>query len=601
MTQVKKLYCIASSLICCFIFQLTGQSQSLQVPFYDDFSKPSLLTPDSTLWLPSGVTLNNSYAINPPTQFVATFDGRNQFGRPYNAATNNAFGETDSLTSRPIDLSGFTPNDSLLLSFFLQPKGLGDLPDPEDSLIVRFRNRQMAWVNVYRNDSTVKSTTRFGQVFLNVRDTSYLHDKFQFAFVTKGRQSGAFDVWHLDYVFLEKQSNRLKPQGFYNDIAVQNIEGSILKYYRSMPMRQFVSNADNEIADSLSVNINNLRPDLLSLGSKWEINELISGQNILTAQAANLQFFLRQVTNKFAVPKLTIPAQEKATLSYGFKVFSTDFQSGFVDGVDFTRNDSLFVTSELDDFYAYDDGTAEVGADVDLRLGSVAIQFVLNQPDTLGAVRINFTPYFRDQTGNDFLLQVFSNRNGRPDRAITQQTIQVAYPETLNGFVEYELSRSVAVTDTFYVGWSRLADEAIAVGFDKNSPQFADKIFYNLGSSWQTNRSRNGINRVNGSFMIRPVMGFRASGPEGETEVPLASEPTSNDDFIVFPNPASHIINWGKKGEFIAQIFELNGRLILEERTNKGTMNVSSLSSGMYLLRLSNRNESFNKKIIIIN
>jgi hypothetical protein len=225
----------------------------------------------------------------------------------------------------------------------------------------------------------------------------------------------------------------------------------------------------------------------------------------------------------------------------------------------------------------------------------------LNQPDTLGAVRINFTPYFRDQADNDFFLQVFSNKNGKPDEAITQQTIKVAYPASLNGFIEYELDKSIAVADTFYVGWSRLSDESIAVGFDKNSPQFSDKIFYNLGSEWQTNRSRNGINRINGSFMLRPVMGFRSNGSNTENERPLANEPIYLDDLIVFPNPASQKISWGKKGEFIAQMFELNGRLVLEERTNQGHLNVSRLNSGTYLLRLSNAKESYSKKIILLN
>lgn len=602
MNQVKRFYCIALLLICCSVFNLSVRSQSLKVPFYDDFSKPGLLTPDSTLWLPSGVVLNNSYAINPPTQFVATFDGRNKLGRPYNSAADNAFGETDSLTSRSINLSGFSAKDSLILSFFLQPKGLGDLPDPEDSLIVRFRNRNLQWVDVWKNDA-IKAKPQFEQIFLTINDSTFFHDKFQFEFVTKGRQSGPFDAWHLDYVFLESQSKRLPQRGFYTDIAVQNIPGSILKYYRSMPMRQFLANADNEVADSLTVNILNLRPtnqgDLLE--SKWVVNELVTSTNILNAKATNLQFYTGQLTNKFRLPKLTIPPTNKAILSYGFKIFSTDFQSAFVDGVDFTRNDSLFVTSELDDFYAYDDGTAEVGADVDLRLGSVAVQFVLNQPDTLGAVKINFTPYFRDQTGNDFLLQVFSNKEGKPDKAITQQTIKVAYPASLNGFIEYELNKSVAVTDTFYVGWSRLSDESVAIGFDKNSPQFSDKIFYNLGSEWQTNRSRNGINRINGSFMLRPVMGFRNNGSNAENEKPLASELIYRDDLVIFPNPASQKISWRKEGEFIAQVFELNGRLLLEERTNQGYLIVSGLNSGTYLLRLSNTKEFYYKKIILLN
>ncbi|MFB0947073.1 MAG: T9SS type A sorting domain-containing protein, partial [Spirosomataceae bacterium] len=88
------------------------------------------------------------------------------------------------------------------------------------------------------------------------------------------------------------------------------------------------------------------------------------------------------------------------------------------------------------------------------------------------------------------------------------------------------------------------------------------------------------------------VMGFRSNGSNTENERPLAIEPLYRDNLIVFPNPASQKISWGKKGEFVAQIFELSGRLLLEERTNQGYLNVSGLSSGTYLLRLSNAKES---------
>ena len=228
----------------CLAFLTTAHSQALKVPFYDDFSKPGLLTPDTTLWLPSGVTLNNSYAIAPPTQFVATFDGRDRFGTPYDFAISNSFGATDSLVSKPIDLSLITADSLLVLSFFYQAKGLGDLPDPEDSLIVRFKNQDSEWINVWRNDE-ITTTDSFTQVFLPVNDSAFLHGSFQFAFVTKGRQSGPFDVWHLDYVFLETQSKRAVEEGFYTDISVQDIPTPILKNYRSMPIRQFRANADH--------------------------------------------------------------------------------------------------------------------------------------------------------------------------------------------------------------------------------------------------------------------------------------------------------------------------------------------------------------------
>lgn len=591
---------IALNFLICFACVTSGRAQVLEVPFYDDFSKPGLLSPDSSFWLPSGVTLNNTYAVNPPSMFVATFDGRDNRGIPYDRTVNNAFGETDSLLSKPINLSKFTPDSTLILSFFYQPKGLGDLPDPEDSLLVRFKNRNLVWETVWRNDE-LSENNDFRQVFLPIIDSAFLHPNFQFAFVTKGRQSGPFDTWHLDYVYLETNSKRANEAGFYTDIAVQDIPSPILKHYRAMPIRQFQANAASELADELMVNVINLRRpgEGDRLRTKWIVNELVSGINLLDSTAATLQFFTGQVSNSLNLPQLNIPNTDSVVLSYGYKLFSSDFQSGFVDGVDFTRNDSLFVTAELTNYFAYDDGSAEVGADVDVRLGSVAVRFILNEPDTLGAVKINFTPYFKDQTGSNFLLQVFANNRGKPGRELHQQTVPVTYPKTLNGFVEYTLNGSVAVSDTFYVGWSRLTDEAIPVGFDKNSPQFSDQIFYNLGQDWQTNRSSTGVNRVNGSFMLRPVMGFRNNNTENPNELPLATENEATSEVIVFPNPTNDKIYWSITGTFHAAVYNSSGQKILSERTNRGFLNVSQLPNGLYFLHLSNNQTMFTQKFII--
>lgn len=573
-------------------------SQKLQIPFYDDFSQPGLLQPDSRLWLPSGVTLNNSYAINPPTQFVATFDGRDARGLPYDGANASSSGTTDSLVSRPIDLSNLTPKDSLILSFFWQPKGLGDLPDPDDSLVVKFRNRKNEWITVWRNDK-INPTNFFNQTLLTLKDTAYFHADFQFAFITKGRQSGPFDTWHVDYVYLEK--NRSKSVDTYNDIAVQTISTPLLKNYRSMPLRQFLVNPAKELTDTLKAQVNNLRPanGIVRLKTKWNITDTLSKRVYLDRGLPDLQPFRGQSTSIFGLSELAITPKDSAVLSYGFKVFSADTQTVFVQGVDFTRNDSLYNYAVLKNYYAYDDGTAEVGADVDLRLGSVAVQFVLNQPDTLGAIRINFTPYFKNQTNTDFLLRVFSSKNGKPDREIAQRTIKIAYPKFINGFIEYDLDRSIAVKDTFYVGWSRLSEETIAIGFDKNSPQFANRIFYNLGREWQSNIGQTGVPRINGSFMVRPVMGFRKSRDGVEEKKPLAAEPISDTDIIIYPNPAQNIVRWKTVGEFEVSVISMAGREMIRQRTNQGFIDVDTLENGMYILRLKNAATVFSKKFII--
>src|SRR3569832_395224 len=51
----------------------------LTLPFRDDFSYDGIY-PDPTLWTDSDVFINSSYADNPPTVGVATFDGIDKFG-----------------------------------------------------------------------------------------------------------------------------------------------------------------------------------------------------------------------------------------------------------------------------------------------------------------------------------------------------------------------------------------------------------------------------------------------------------------------------------------------------------------------------------------
>ena len=98
---------------------------NLVVPFIDDFSYKSNI-PDTSLWENKSVFVNRSYGYNPITIGVATFDGLNSFGRPYNINLTGTDSENaDTLTSRIIDLSGL---DSAYFMFFYQSQGLGNDP-----------------------------------------------------------------------------------------------------------------------------------------------------------------------------------------------------------------------------------------------------------------------------------------------------------------------------------------------------------------------------------------------------------------------------------------------------------------------------------------
>ena len=113
---------------------------SIFLPFFDDFSKDQNL-PDLALWdLLSPYTkvpkLSNQKGLHAPSKGVLTFDGADYYGVKYRTTLNA--GEADVLQSKPIDLSAYSPSDSVMLSFFLQPGGLGDLPETQDSFIVWF-------------------------------------------------------------------------------------------------------------------------------------------------------------------------------------------------------------------------------------------------------------------------------------------------------------------------------------------------------------------------------------------------------------------------------------------------------------------------------
>ena len=75
--------------------------------------------------------INRNYPINPISLGVATFDGLDSLGYPYDIMSNLDGKPADYLTSKPIDLSSV--NKAFLL-FYYQPKGIGDMPQTEDKL-----------------------------------------------------------------------------------------------------------------------------------------------------------------------------------------------------------------------------------------------------------------------------------------------------------------------------------------------------------------------------------------------------------------------------------------------------------------------------------
>ena len=121
----------------------------LSIPFIDDFSY-DFSNVNNDLWEISSVFVNRSYPINPPTIGVATFDGLNQFGRPY-SINSTIDGNADTLLSKAIDLSAI--NTAYFL-FYYQPQGIGDMPQIEDSIILEFLDNNLNWNIIWKKEGT---------------------------------------------------------------------------------------------------------------------------------------------------------------------------------------------------------------------------------------------------------------------------------------------------------------------------------------------------------------------------------------------------------------------------------------------------------------
>ena len=575
----------------------------LSLPFFDDFStasgRPGIDKPDPTRWQPgSGVYINNTMAIGQPTVNVASFDGLRANGLPYVQNNQLAQGYTDTLASLPITLAGLTAADSVYLSFYWQIKGVGESPDPGDSLTLQFLDNTGQWRTEWKVEGG-NPNNNFPQVFIPVRTVAYFHAGFAFRFRSYGRQSGPFDTWNIDYIYLNR--GRSLNDRFVRDVAARQNPGPLLKRYTAMPLTQYLVNPTAEIADSVTTDINNLFNNFNFTTFQFTIRDEVSGR-LLQNTPYNTSVLIPSLTSQTKTAKPTpitgLGSATRAVLRYKFDVITTDDQNPSIAGVNLRQNDTISATATLDNYYAYDDGTAEYGLQIGQR-ERVAVRFILNKPDVISGVRACIVPFRTNQTGQPFVISVYANANGRPGAVVYQKSFATQYPAYRNGFVDFTFDKGIPVKDTFYVGYQQISSvdtTLLRLGFDKNSP-FGAQIFYNGGSSWDQNLQNPNSTTLNfrGAFMLRPVMGGKDTGvvtatPEPEPIVPLRA----------YPNPTTGWIRWDVPRLTRLEVVSINGRVMLQLEPSPGqqTADLSHLPDGLYLLRLQDGQRVVVQKLI---
>ena len=583
-----------------------GKKDTLELPFFDDFSESNLY-PDSLRWLNNQVYVNNHFPYRPPTINVATFDGLDSKGNPYNKTINKDYSAPgDSLISQPINLkdsagSFYALSDSMVFSFFYQPNGLGYHLNGEDSLKLWFRAANNLWIKVWSVGGQA-ATSEFKHVSIPILDVNYLHKGFQFMFTTYTRQVGNANQWHIDYILLDKDRSSI--DDFYNDYAIQNAPSPLLKSFTQMPYSHFSEDPTIQIADSVYLRLSNLYkdPKALQIRHQAKYNGSIIASTEFINSTKNIGSQTSAVRN---LPSFTsfigLTGNQPIVINRLVEVRENGIAN------DYKQNDSILLTQEFSDFYAYDDGTAEQGFGFDQNTnpsnieGQIAYGFDVTKEDTLYAIATYFNEAVYDVSRKRFTYRIWKELSGvgsgTTDEVIYESDELSPTYSSANDwrtFTPHYLDTTLILSPgKYYIGWKQESMYNLNVGWDKNygyskTPEKTNQnIYYKTFGSWSN------ADLPSGTLMMRPHFG-------ASKEIYASEEKfdTVNNSVKMYPNPAENIVHFSKSFELI-RICDIQGKQILEF-WNSSNLDVSSLKEGAYFVFLSDNSKRFNTAKLII-
>ncbi len=559
---------------------------------------------DGALWIDNFAYINNSMAVNPPTIGVVTFDGTNEFGKAYVPGGVSSFGANDCFTSKPIHLN-YPASDSIYLSFFYQPQGIGYEPAPKDSLVVEFYDvDQRTWIHILNIPGD--TSTAFKQKLIPITNARFLKSGFQFRFKNWGNRSGNMDHWNIDYVRLDRLRNI--NDTLIDDVAFVYPPASILRRYREMPYTQFTQLDVDPKWENYMTNLSNTPKEICYkfIFSDQDGNVLNRYTEDYTPLSSDTNFIQPYSSNGYAdYPRFIQPDFNYNFQSNGWLPLtdSTTFNvKNYIINLDTdTRqeNDTFLLKQRFFSHFAYDDGTAEQAIWLG-TLGSMAMKFKNNFPDTLRAVQFYFNPLKDDVSSRYIDIKVWSDLTPSTNELYTEKRqIKISPNDTMayinpmnNGYSTYILEEPIALpAGDFYVGWYQNQTFKINLGFDKNtnSKQYS---FYKTTGTWDTLS-------LDGSLMIRPILGSAIKKSQiGWDDLDV------NEQVIVFPNPADEFISiqWPSTiqiNEIV--LFDINGKQVQRyANPQTHTIDVSELIPGVYIIRCQiHQNEFTHHKIII--
>lgn len=592
------------------------QSVSLYLPFRDDFSYADTSSyPDPGKWNDSLVYINSGYPIAPPSIGVATFDGLNKYGYPYQPSFPNLAisRPADTLTSKPINLfttassQTLQAGDSIALTFFYQARGYGDSPELSDTLIVDFfKPKQNKWANVvwYKlgNSGPNINDTVFKYASIRIADTAYLHDNFRFRFRGKASPTGTFDNWHVDYIVLDKNIS-LAAVPVYKDLSFVYVPTPYLRDYSAMPLKQYIV---SEMATKNLVKIrNNYNQTLNSTYEARFFDPAGTEVKFYAGGSFNLPPFNPNGYSPYvnhANPTFNYSFPESPLDSMDYRIEHKVFESNTADF--FSENDKVVQYQRFRNYYALDDGSAEAGYYVNTSGAKMATKIKVNVQDSLIAVRLYIDPvgYVSPSTpSKGFRINVWSPSQTGPGPGNLLYRDTTFYPryysnKANNTYSEYRLAfpRQLGPGE-YYIGIQQFAIESpadiITIGFDRNTDH-RQSLYFDSGSGWEQSV-------IPGSIMIRPVLGKTLPPPVGISEIAK-----NTISIRIYPNPASNEVILIPENELVAD-YSINNALgqvvasgAIENREQHIT--TENLDNGIYFITVKTNTQLVQQTKLII-
>ncbi len=590
-----------------------GVTKEIHLPMREDFSLPSFI-PNQEYWASKSVFVNNSYAINPPSLGVVTFDAMDENGIVYShMGTFPAVADTFTTNNIRLD-SVFAPDqrkleisDSIYLSFYVQPQGNGSKPLSGDSLVLQFYDAiDSNWNSVWNIDGMPLDTfrekydTSFLQVLIPIKDSKYFTSEFRFRFYNYARipsadkpswRSGLHSQWNLDYIILD--TNRSINDRSHNDNAIFSQPTTLLKDYQSTTWKQFLASS-NAMEYGVKLGVSNHDIITKNVSQNFSIIDLIN--NSLSFPPTTTSLNLNAQSSMVYSPNYSGYTYNSSATKYpAFRVlFHVSSNTGQTDI--FKQNDTAAFYQRFYNYLAYDDGVPEAGYGLSTPNGRLAYKFTLATADTLQSIQMYFNQAMGGSNQQYFYLTIWDDNNGVPGNVIYEKSgKRPEFNDNLFKYYTYELDNELPVSGTFYIGWRQTTKDNLNVGFDVNNDN-SDNIFYNVSGTWYNSS-------FPGSLMIRPIL-----GQDKEAYVGINTAKVENNNSInIFPNPnSSGVLNIdfdkevSNQSDYIINIFSLQGQKVFESNY-ENRIDLQHLSKGVYIINIVNKRNktSFNKKLII--